>query len=156
MLARFMKFRPPMFDGEVMDPGIVENWLATMEMLFGDARAQDQDKVSLAAHYFDKRARLWWRGVQRDRSPSLPPIDWEEFRRLMFVEYFPDSDKRKMREDFRKLKQGGRSVREYEREFTHFVNCVPDVAKTDQDRAECFVRGLRPDIFRTVHQSRSN
>nr|CAD1821855.1 unnamed protein product [Ananas comosus var. bracteatus] len=69
----------------------------------------------------------------------------------MFTEYFPDSDKRKMREDFRKLKQGNRTVREYEREFTHLLNCVPDVARIEQDRVECFVRGLRPGVFRMVH-----
>nr|CAD1822922.1 unnamed protein product [Ananas comosus var. bracteatus] len=69
----------------------------------------------------------------------------------MFAEYFPDSEKQKMREDFRKLKQGDRTVREYEREFTHLLNCVPDVASTEQDRAECFVRGLRPGVFRLVH-----
>nr|CAD1837178.1 unnamed protein product [Ananas comosus var. bracteatus] len=63
----------------------------------------------------------------------------------------PDSDRQKMREDFRKLKQGNRTVREYEREFTHLLNCVPDVASTEQDRAYCFVRGLRPGVFRLVH-----
>nr|CAD1837635.1 unnamed protein product [Ananas comosus var. bracteatus] len=56
-----------------------------------------------------------------------------------------------MREDFRKLKQGNRTVREYEWEFTHLLNCVPDVARTEKDQAECFVLGLRPGIFRMVH-----
>nr|CAD1830185.1 unnamed protein product [Ananas comosus var. bracteatus] len=150
-LTRFMKFHPPTFDGEVIDPWTVETWLAMIETLFEDIYTREQDKVHLAAHCFDKRARVWWRRVKQDRSPDLPPVDWEEFRGLMFVEYFPDSDKRKMREDFRKLKQGNRTVREYEREFTHLLNCVPDVARTEQDWAECFVRGLRPEIFRMVH-----
>lgn len=69
----------------------------------------------------------------------------------MFVEYFSHSNKRKLQENFRKLKQGNRTVREYEREFTHLVNCAPDVARTEQDKTECFVHGLWPDIFRTVH-----
>nr|CAD1830084.1 unnamed protein product [Ananas comosus var. bracteatus] len=33
-----------------------------------------------------------------------------------------------MKEDFRKLRQENRSVREYEREFTHLVNCVPGMS----------------------------
>ncbi|XP_020097653.1 uncharacterized protein LOC109716550 isoform X2 [Ananas comosus] len=70
---------------------------------------------------------------------------------MLFMEYFPDSDKRKMKEDFRKLRQGNCSVREYEREFTHLVNCVPGMVHTDRDRAEYFERELRPDIFRTVN-----
>ncbi|XP_020106284.1 uncharacterized protein LOC109722601 [Ananas comosus] len=115
-----------------------------METLFEDIYTLEQDKVTLAAHCFDKRARVWWRRVKQDRSPNLLPIDWAEFRGLMFIEYFPDSDKRK-------LKQGNCTVREYKREFTHILNCVPDVARTEQDRAEYFVRGLRPDVFRLVH-----
>ncbi|XP_020080886.1 uncharacterized protein LOC109704553, partial [Ananas comosus] len=138
-LTRFTKFHPPTFDEEVIDPWTVETWLASMETLFEDIYTEERDKVNLAAHCFDKRARVWWKRVKQDRSPDLPPIDWEEFRRLMFAEYFPDSDKRKMREDFKKLKQGNRTVREYEREFTHLLNCAPDVATTEQDRADCFV-----------------
>ncbi|XP_020086721.1 uncharacterized protein LOC109709060 [Ananas comosus] len=122
-----------------------------METLFEDIYTEERDRVNLAAHCFDKRARVWWKRVKQDRSSDLPPINWEEFRRMMFAEYFPDSDKRKMREDFRKLKQGNRTVREYEREFTHILNCVPDVSTTEQDRADCFVRGLRPGVFRLVH-----
>ncbi|XP_020089005.1 uncharacterized protein LOC109710682 [Ananas comosus] len=150
-LTRFTKFHRPTFDGDVIDPWTVETWLATMETLFEDIYTEERDKVNLAAHCFDKRAQVWWKRVKQDRAPALTPIDWEEFRKLLFAEYFPDSDRRKMREDFRKLKQGNRTVREYEREFTHLLNCVPDVAVTEQDRADCFVRGLRPGVFRTVH-----
>ncbi|XP_020080802.1 uncharacterized protein LOC109704476 [Ananas comosus] len=103
-LTRFTKFHPPTFDGEVVDPATVESWLTAMETLFEDIFTLEKDKVNLAAHCFEKRARTWWRRVKQDRSPELPPIDWAEFRKLMFAEYFPDSDKRKMREDFRKLK----------------------------------------------------
>ncbi|XP_020086743.1 uncharacterized protein LOC109709082 [Ananas comosus] len=120
-----------------------------METLFEDIYTWEQDKVQLAAHCFDKRARVWWTRVKQDRSPDLPLINWEEFHGLMFAEYFPDSDKRKMQENFRKLKQGNHTVRE--REFTHLLNCVPEVARTEQDQAECFVRGLRPGVFRLVH-----
>ncbi|XP_020112173.1 uncharacterized protein LOC109726794 [Ananas comosus] len=150
-LTRFTKFHPPTFDGEVIDPWTVETWLAAMETLFEDIYTEERDKVNLATHCFDKRARVWWKRVKQDRSLDLPPIDWEEFRRLMFAEYLPDNDKRKMREDFRKLKQGNCMVREYEREFTHLLNCVPDVAKTERDRGDYFVRGLRPGVFRAVH-----
>lgn len=69
----------------------------------------------------------------------------------MFTEYFPDSDKRKMRENFQKLRQGNCTIREYEREFMHLVNYVPDVAQSDQDKAKCFGHGLRPKIFKVVH-----
>nr|CAD1830080.1 unnamed protein product [Ananas comosus var. bracteatus] len=64
--------------------------------------------------------------------------------------YTLEKDKTEMKEDFRKLRQGNRTVREYEREFTHLVNCVPGMVHTDRDRADYFERGLRPEIFRII------
>nr|CAD1840496.1 unnamed protein product [Ananas comosus var. bracteatus] len=65
---------------------------------------------------------------------------WEEFKREVFGNYFPDTEKRKLKEKFRKLRQGDRSVADYEQEFSHIIDCVPDVVKDDADRAEWFLR----------------
>nr|CAD1824818.1 unnamed protein product [Ananas comosus var. bracteatus] len=43
-----------------------------------------------------------------------------------------------------------RSMAEYEQEFSHIIDCVPDVIKDDRDRAEWFLRGLRPGIYKAV------
>nr|CAD1843952.1 unnamed protein product [Ananas comosus var. bracteatus] len=59
--------------------------------------------------------------------------------------------KRKLQDRFKKLRQGDRLVREYEREFSHIVNCVPYVVRDDKDKADCFVRGLQPKIFKVVY-----
>nr|CAD1834690.1 unnamed protein product [Ananas comosus var. bracteatus] len=60
-------------------------------------------------------------------------------------------EKKKLQEQFQKLKQGSRTVMEYEREFSHIIDCVPDVVQDDKDRADWFERGLRADIYRAVH-----
>nr|CAD1827431.1 unnamed protein product [Ananas comosus var. bracteatus] len=60
-------------------------------------------------------------------------------------------EKKKLQEQFRKLKQGSRTVAEYEREFSHIIDCVPDVVRDDRDRADWLERGLRADIYRAVH-----
>ncbi|XP_020109276.1 uncharacterized protein LOC109724754 [Ananas comosus] len=122
-----------------------------MEALFEDIYTLEKDKVHLVAHFFEKSAQVWWRRVKENRSLDLPSITWEEFWGLLFMEYFLDSDKRKINEDFHKLMQGSRTVREYERESSHLVNCVPGLIHVDRDRAECFERGLRPEIFKVIH-----
>ncbi len=38
---------------------------------------------------------------------------WEKFKELFFATYFPDSAKQQI-EDFKNLRQGSRSVQEYE------------------------------------------
>nr|CAD1827328.1 unnamed protein product [Ananas comosus var. bracteatus] len=113
-----------------------------------------QDKVHLAVHCLEKSARVWWKATRQNRSPTLPPMMWEEFRGLLYGVHFPDSDKKKMEEQFRILKQGDRTVRDYEREFSHIVNCVPHVVRSDEDKAGCFERGLRREIYAAMQPLR--
>ncbi|XP_020086723.1 uncharacterized protein LOC109709062 [Ananas comosus] len=150
-LVMFRKFDPPVFDGEKVEPWMVESWVDSMETLFEDLYTLERDKVHLATRCLERKAKVWWKWIKRDRSSDLPPLTWEEFQGLLFTNYFPDSEKKKLQEQFRKLKQGNRSVGEYEREFSHIINCVPDVVRDDRDRADWFERGLRPDIYRAVH-----
>nr|CAD1829421.1 unnamed protein product [Ananas comosus var. bracteatus] len=153
-LMAFKRFNPPIFQGDVKDPWLMEAWFTTMEALFEDIYTLERDKVHLAAHCLEGSARLWWTGLKKSRSLEISSLTWEAFREMLFMEYFPENDKRKIKEDFRKLRQGNRLVREYEREFSHMVDCVPSLVHGDRDRAEAFERGLRPDIFKVVHAFR--
>nr|CAD1825884.1 unnamed protein product [Ananas comosus var. bracteatus] len=58
-----------------------------------------------------------------------------------------------MEQDLRSLRQGDRTVAEYEREFSQLLHCVPFVVRDDEDKARIFERGLRPSIFRFVQSS---
>ncbi|XP_020108725.1 uncharacterized protein LOC109724340 [Ananas comosus] len=147
----FKKFNPPLFDGEKVELWMVESWIDSMETLFESLYILEKDKVHLATHCLERSTKVWWRRVKRDRSSDLPPLVWEEFRGLMFTNYFPDSVKKKLQDQFRKLRQGNRSVGEFEREFSHIIDYVPDVVRDDKDRADWFERGLRPDIYKAVH-----
>ncbi|XP_020106573.1 uncharacterized protein LOC109722831 [Ananas comosus] len=150
-LMSFKKFDPPTFDGEDTDPWTVESWIDSIESIFEDLYTVERDKVRLAVHCLQRSVKTWWKGIKQNRSPSLPPMTWQEFREVITSVYFPDSEKRKLRDRFQNLRQGDRSVREYEREFSRLVNWVPGVVQDDKDRADCFVRGLQPDIFKAVH-----
>nr|CAD1842389.1 unnamed protein product [Ananas comosus var. bracteatus] len=58
-----------------------------------------------------------------------------------------------MEQDLRNLRQGDRTVAEYEREFSRLLHCVPFVVRDDEDKARIFERGLRPSIFQFVQSS---
>nr|CAD1825758.1 unnamed protein product [Ananas comosus var. bracteatus] len=117
-LVMFKKFNPPVFDGEKVEPWMVESWIDSMETLFEDIYTLEKDKVLLATHCLEKAAKVY--------------------------------EKKKLQDKFWKLRQGDRSVREYEREFSHIIDCVPDVVRDDKDRADWFLRGLRPKIYEAV------
>ncbi|XP_020080931.1 uncharacterized protein LOC109704586 [Ananas comosus] len=129
----------------------MEAWLSTMEALFEYVYTLEKDKVRLVSHYLEGSARSWWMRVKNGRSLDPATMSWEAFRELLLMEYFPESDKQKIKEDFRKLRQGNRTVQEYERELSHMVDCIPGLVHGDRDRAEVFERGLRPKIFKIIH-----
>ncbi|XP_020082104.1 uncharacterized protein LOC109705740 [Ananas comosus] len=149
-LIKFKKFNPPIFEGEKVEPSMVELWIDSIETLFKDLYTSEKDKVYLATHCLAKAANMWWKRVKRDRPSVLPPMLWKEFKKAMFANYFLDTVKRNLQERFRKLRQGDRSVANYKQEFSHIINCVPKVVRDDRDRADWFLRGLRPKIYRVV------
>nr|CAD1835654.1 unnamed protein product [Ananas comosus var. bracteatus] len=147
-LNEFRRCSPRVFDGEKVDHWIVEKWLMHMEKLFRDTFVEERDRVWLATHHLDGEAYRWWLDFQDHPSTDLAAITWTRFKELLLAHYFPTSVKRKMEQDLRSLRQGDRTVAEYEREFSRLLHCVPFVVRDDEDKARIFERGLRPSTFR--------
>nr|CAD1836374.1 unnamed protein product [Ananas comosus var. bracteatus] len=126
-LNEFRRCGPRIFDGEKVDHWVVEKWLMHMEKLFCDTF--ENPSIDLAA------------------------ISWKKFKELLLAHYFPTSVKRKMEQDLRNLRQGDRTVAEYEREYSRLLHCVPFVVRDDENKARIFEQGLRPSIFRFVQSS---
>nr|CAD1825739.1 unnamed protein product [Ananas comosus var. bracteatus] len=146
-LVIFKKFNPLVFDGEKVESWMVESWIDSMESLFEDLYTLEKDKR-----------------VKQDRPSDLPPMVWEEFRDLMFTNYFPDSVKKKLQDQFRKLRQGNRSWESMSRSFLTSSTVslmwfgttrIGPIVRDDKNRADWFERGLWPDIYRAVHISSS-
>nr|CAD1842612.1 unnamed protein product [Ananas comosus var. bracteatus] len=109
--------------------------------------------VWLATHHLDGEAYRWWLDLQENPSIDLEAISWKKFKELLLAHYFPTSVKRKMEQDLRNLRQGDRTVAEYEREYSRLLHCVPFVVRDDEDKARIFKQELLPSIFRFVQSS---
>nr|CAD1831596.1 unnamed protein product [Ananas comosus var. bracteatus] len=124
-----------------------------MEHLNEFRRCEERDRVWLATHHLDGEAYRRWLDLQENPSIDLAAISWKKFKELLLANYFPTSVKRKMEQDLRNLRQGDRTVAEYEREYSRLLHCVPFVVRDDEDKARIFEQGLRPSIFRFVQSS---
>ncbi|XP_020084910.1 uncharacterized protein LOC109707788 [Ananas comosus] len=156
MMERLNEFRrcnPRVFDGEKADHWVVEKWLMHMEKLFYDTFVEERYRVWFATHHLDGEAYRWWVDIREDPRADLSAITWNRFKELLLTTYFPQSVKRQMERDLRNLRQGDRTVAEYEREFSRLLHCVPFVVRDDEDKARIFEVGLRPAIFRLVQAS---
>ncbi|KAL8127127.1 hypothetical protein AgCh_014156 [Apium graveolens] len=78
------------------------------------------------------------------------PVSWTRFTELFLEKYFPNGLRNQLEVEFLELKQGERSVLEYEAKFTELARLVPEYVSTEIQKARRFQQGLKPEIRRGV------
>jgi hypothetical protein len=66
-------------------------------------------------------------------------VPWAEFRNAFHAHYIPASVMRNKRQEFMDLKQGGRSVHDYSKQFNHLARYAPDQVDTDDKKKDRFM-----------------
>jgi hypothetical protein len=69
-------------------------------------------------------------------------VSWAEFCDAFRVHYIPADVMRKKHQKFMDLKQGGRSVHDYSKQFNHVAQYAPDQVDTDDKKKDRFIIGL--------------
>jgi hypothetical protein len=69
-------------------------------------------------------------------------VSWAEFHDAFRTYYIPAGVIRKKRQEFMDLKQGGRSMHDYSKQFNHLVQYAPDEVDTDEKKKDRFMIGL--------------
>ncbi|KAK1684100.1 hypothetical protein QYE76_044948 [Lolium multiflorum] len=114
-LKNFQNTNPPIFN-KTEEPLDADDWLQTMENNLEVAQVEAAEKVLFATHYLAGPARAWWTSTRAMNAGQM--MTWEDFK-LKFSKYHvPQGLIKKMRDEFRELKQGRMSVVEY-REVLH-------------------------------------
>ncbi len=121
-----------------------------MERLFEDLFIPERDQVYLAVHCLESDTHAWWMRARKNKLVDAPPVTWMESQNMLFEAYFPNSVQERMEDDLKRLRQGGRTIQEYLREFTHLLGCAPFVAQNDRHRANLFERRLRLELYQQV------
>jgi hypothetical protein len=73
-------------------------------------------------------------------------VSWAEFCKAFYTYYIPAGMMRKKRQEFMDLKQGGRSVHDYSKQFNHLAQYAPDQVDTDEKKKERFMIGLSTNL----------
>jgi hypothetical protein len=69
-------------------------------------------------------------------------VSWAEFRDAFHVHYISAGVMRKKRKEFMDLKQGGRFVYDYSKQFNHLAQYALDQVDTDDKKKDRFMIGL--------------
>ncbi|KAK1681989.1 hypothetical protein QYE76_042837 [Lolium multiflorum] len=131
-LKNFQNTNPPVFS-KTEEPLDADDWLQTMENNLEVAGVEDDDKVLFATHYLAGPARAWWTSARALNAGQL--MTWADFK-LKFSKYHvPPGLIKKMRDEFRELKQGRLTVVEYRDRFS-LSRYAPDETDTTEKRKE--------------------
>ncbi|KAK1679844.1 hypothetical protein QYE76_040692 [Lolium multiflorum] len=142
-LKNFQNTNPPVFS-KTEEPLDADDWLQTMENNLEVAGVDENEKVLFATHYLAGLARAWWTSTRAMNAGQM--MTWADFK-LKFSKYHvPPGLIKKMRDEFRELKQGRMSVVEYRDRFLTLSRYTPDETDTTEKRKERFLNGLHDEM----------
>ncbi|XP_028072730.1 uncharacterized protein LOC114274945 [Camellia sinensis] len=138
--------KPPSFKGGI-EPMKAEAWVLGIEKLFEVFPCTEAQKVQLDAFTLEDEARRWWM-LTRTAHQGLP---WARFLELFYEEYFPQCMRDKKVTKFETLRQGNRTVVEYEAQFAELARFAPHMVDTDYKKVRKFEGGLRTAILDRIN-----
>ncbi|KAK1697743.1 hypothetical protein QYE76_014440 [Lolium multiflorum] len=142
-LKNFQNTNPPVFS-MTEEPLDADDWLQTRENNLEVAGVEANEKVLFATHYLAGPARAWWTSTRAMNGGQF--MTWEDFK-LKFSKYHvPPGLVKKMRDEFRELKQGHMTVVEYRDKFLTLSRYAPDETDTVEKRKERFLNGLHDEM----------
>ena len=102
------------------------------------------EKVLFATHYLAGDARAWWKSVRAMTGGQM--MTWEEFKVKFSRTHVPLGLIKRMRDEFRELKQGRMTVVEYRDKFLSLARYAPDEIGTEAKKKERFLNGLHDEM----------
>nr|AAX94966.1 retrotransposon protein, putative, unclassified [Oryza sativa Japonica Group]AAX96221.1 retrotransposon protein, putative, unclassified [Oryza sativa Japonica Group]ABA92677.1 retrotransposon protein, putative, unclassified [Oryza sativa Japonica Group] len=147
-LADFLRVRPPTFS-TTTNPVEAGDWLHAVEKKLELLQCTDQEKVVFASHQLQGPASEWWDHFRMNRAEGQP-ITWAEFTETFKKIHIPVGVVALKKREFRALKQKDRTVAEYLHEFNRLARYAPEDVRTDEERQEKFLEGLKDELSVTL------
>ncbi|CAA0840420.1 Unknown protein, partial [Striga hermonthica] len=114
-----------------------------------ERRARERRKEERRGGEFEREDDYDQR-YQAMRPGEKEGCTWDRLKELIREKYYPTYYRAEMERQFLSLQQGTRSVDEYEREFTRLAAFVPDLVRTEAQRAQRFIDRLYPAVRHNI------
>jgi hypothetical protein len=112
-----------------------------MESKFGLLRCTEVQKTLFTTRQLRGEASAWWANYTATH-PVDYHVSWAKFCGAFCTHYIPTGVMRKKRQEFMDLKQRGRFVHDYSKQFNHLAQYAPDQVDTDEKKKDRFMIGL--------------
>lgn len=106
--------------------------------------------IFVALLQFEGAARSQWSIIKNMWDQKGTPWTWANFTKEFNDKYIQLIVQEKREDEFMSLKQGTKSVAEYEAHFTSQSKFAPELVATDQKHKRHFVQGLNLEIQKAL------
>ncbi|XP_074346450.1 uncharacterized protein LOC141685236 [Apium graveolens] len=113
-----------------------------MEKAFTLIPVSDDSKSDCASYFLKGEASFWWGSTHALEGEG--PFYYARFTELFLG--FPDCLQSQLEVEFLKIKQGEKSLAEYEAKFTELARLAPGYVNTEIQKARRFQQGLNPEV----------
>ncbi|XP_058223234.1 uncharacterized protein LOC131332942 [Rhododendron vialii] len=140
-MREFSRRNPQMFDGTSSNHLVADHWLAQMQILINALKITKDDL---------RDARTTARTVTQVNEPDVENLTCAEFETLFEEQYFPETSREQLRDQFERLEQGSMTVSEYAQKFQSLSQLAPELVAMEERKCRRFEKGLHNTVRRMV------
>ena len=126
------------------EPIVADDWLCRIGRELTTAGCTDAEKVRFAAYQLDEPVAAWWENYTT--TFPIANVTWEQFQQAFRTTHVSTGAMSMKKREFRNLRQGNRTVRQYVDEFSKLVRYAPDDVATDAAKQEKLMEGLNDEL----------
>ncbi|XP_070022425.1 uncharacterized protein [Nicotiana sylvestris] len=141
IVNEFLKLSPLVFYGSIVDEDPML-WLEGVKKALRAMKAFDDEVVELVAYQLRDMVGAWFEMWEKERDEDDGPPTWEEFEEAFMANFIPEEDREAKAIEFEQLKQGNKSVQEYNMEFIRLAKHAPHIVKIEKAKIRRFFGGL--------------
>nr|GEX68188.1 reverse transcriptase domain-containing protein [Tanacetum cinerariifolium] len=148
----FMSCQPFYFNGTEGAVGLI-CWFE--RTVFSRSNYTEDCKVKFATGTLTEYALSWWNSyVKPIGIEQADKIAWTELKRLLTNKYCPQTEVRKMEDEFYNLVIKVNDLKTYARRFQELATLCPNMVINNEKLVEVFIRGFPQSIEGTVTASK--
>ncbi|XP_024974913.1 uncharacterized protein K02A2.6-like [Cynara cardunculus var. scolymus] len=153
----FMKLLEDIYGNTRKHEAVAENVTMGGSGAFRACDCDEGQKVKFGSQMLRGASLTWWNIViSTIEVTELTKMSWTTFKEKVMEEYCNEQEMDRIEEEFRTLKKGNLSVRDYTRLFMEKLNLVGHVAPMEKDKMKAYLKGLHADMMVMVRNSRAS
>ncbi|GJQ91979.1 reverse transcriptase domain-containing protein [Tanacetum coccineum] len=138
----FINCQPFYFNGTEGAVDLIR-WFERTESVFSRSKCAEEDRVTFATGTLTDDALSWWNAhAQPIEIEQANQITWTELKRLLTNKYCPQTEIKKMEDEFYGLTVNGSDLKTYTRRFQELTILCPNMVPNSEKLIEAFIGGL--------------